>query len=271
MPRRRARQPPARSSPGSRSPRRSTTRRWSTTRSPAASAARAATVTPHGWSWADADPPAPHTCAGCRTAPRASAGRCSSCSPPPGTTRFRDRRRGRVRLRALVAATRSGTWPDLRIGGHRRGASRRAPSPTIGSWCHGEAGIALTRCAPSRCSVRDPYAAEAEIALETTRARPRGGAAVRDRRPDALPRRRRRRPTSCSPPATAPRPPSSATSRSSATGPAAAGPAAPLGGTTPGALPRTRRDRLVAPPPPRPAIPSPLATPRRLTSVTAAP
>jgi lantibiotic modifying enzyme len=63
----------------------------------------------------------------------------------------------------------SGTWPDLRVGGARRGAGRAGPAPTAGSWCHGEAGIALTRLRAMEVLGGDAYADEAQLALETAR------------------------------------------------------------------------------------------------------
>jgi class II lanthipeptide synthase len=63
----------------------------------------------------------------------------------------------------------SGTWPDLRIGGQRRGAHSRITSPAIGTWCHGEAGIAITRLRAIDVLGPEPYRREAELALDTTR------------------------------------------------------------------------------------------------------
>lgn len=63
----------------------------------------------------------------------------------------------------------SGTWPDLRIGGQRRGAPRTIPSPAIGSWCHGEAGIALSRLRAVGVLGPGPHRGDCEVALETTR------------------------------------------------------------------------------------------------------
>jgi lantibiotic biosynthesis protein len=63
----------------------------------------------------------------------------------------------------------SGTWPDLRIGGQRRGAARRIASPAIGTWCHGEGGIALTRLRATEVLDTEALGDEAELALEATR------------------------------------------------------------------------------------------------------
>ena len=64
---------------------------------------------------------------------------------------------------------RDGTWPDLRIPGDRRGAVQATPSPALGTWCHGEGGIALTRLRAIEVLGQDGFQDEAEIALEATR------------------------------------------------------------------------------------------------------
>jgi lantibiotic modifying enzyme len=63
----------------------------------------------------------------------------------------------------------SGTWPDLRIGGQRRGERRAIAQPGAGTWCHGEAGIALARLRASALLGAGPEAREAEIAIQSTR------------------------------------------------------------------------------------------------------
>ena len=93
--------------------------------------------------------------AGSRTARRASAGRCSSCSPRPATSgsararwaRSSTSARGSTRTRA-----RGPTCASAASGAARRGGSR---SPAVRhAGAHGEAGIALTRLRAHRaCSV----------------------------------------------------------------------------------------------------------------------
>ena len=63
----------------------------------------------------------------------------------------------------------SGTWPDLRLAGARRGEPRAFPSPAVATWCHGEAGIALTRLRAVALLGPGAHADDAEIALETIR------------------------------------------------------------------------------------------------------
>ena len=86
-----------------------------------------------------------------------------------GDERFRVGAEGAFAYERSWATADSGAWPDLRSGGHRRGSERRSPSPIAGSWCHGEAGIALTRMRATEVLGRDPYEAEAISALAITR------------------------------------------------------------------------------------------------------
>ena len=63
----------------------------------------------------------------------------------------------------------SGTWPDLRMGGQQRGARRTIASPAEGTWCHGEAGIALSRLRAAAVLGPGPHDHDADLALEATR------------------------------------------------------------------------------------------------------
>ena len=76
-----------------------------------------------------------------------------------------------VRLRMSVrGSTRStGRWPDLRIGGQRRGPLAPIDSGIAGTWCYGEAGIALTRLRAVAVLGPGPHRGDAEIAVESTR------------------------------------------------------------------------------------------------------
>ena len=127
--------------------------------------------------------------AACHTARRASAGPCSRCSPRPATTGSPPRRRGAFDYERSWMDPGSGAWPDLRVGGQRRGAARTLGSAATGTWCHGEGGIALTRLRASgvlggergrrrrgACGRDDPPAS-------------RRGPSLRARGSDALPRR----------------------------------------------------------------------------------
>ena len=127
-----------------------------------------ATVTRHGWSWADPD----------------RRGRAHLCGLSHGAggigwallELFAVTEEERFRAAALAAFAYerswldvdSGTWPDLRIAGQRRGASRPTSPPTVGTWCAGEAGIALTRLRALEVLGAEAFAHDAALALETT-------------------------------------------------------------------------------------------------------
>lgn len=63
----------------------------------------------------------------------------------------------------------SGMWPDLRIPGQRRGRPPAAGTATTGTWCRGEAGIALTRLRAAALTGAEAERRDAERALATTR------------------------------------------------------------------------------------------------------
>ena len=84
-----------------------------------------------------------------------------------GDERFAAAGHGAFRYESSWMDNQSGTWPDLRIGGQRRGG-RRVPSPAIGTWCHGEGGIALTRLRALHLLGDDTCRPDAEVALATT-------------------------------------------------------------------------------------------------------
>jgi lantibiotic modifying enzyme len=84
-----------------------------------------------------------------------------------GDERFRKGAEGAFDYERSWMHEASGTWPDLRIGGQRRGRSP-LPSPVRATWSHGEAGIALTRMRAIGVLGRGTYEEEARIALDTT-------------------------------------------------------------------------------------------------------
>ncbi|WP_445216973.1 lanthionine synthetase LanC family protein [Bradyrhizobium sp. Pa8] len=61
-----------------------------------------------------------------------------------------------------------GNWPDFREESHR--TNRKSPLSYKTFWCHGAAGIALSRLRAYQITGNDAYREEAEIALNTTRA-----------------------------------------------------------------------------------------------------
>ena len=86
-----------------------------------------------------------------------------------GDARFRTAAEGAFAYERSWFDAHSGAGPDLRAGVRRRGAARRFPSPAAGTWCHGGAGIALTRLRASAVLGPAIYQDEAELALEATR------------------------------------------------------------------------------------------------------
>ncbi len=105
-----------------------------------------------------------------------------------GTARaVRRDRRGAISLRRAGAFAyerswldpTSGTWPDLRIAGQRRGRPG-AISATTGSWCRGEAGIAQTRLRAVALYGVEADRRDADVALGTTRRHVVGLAEIED-------------------------------------------------------------------------------------------
>jgi lantibiotic modifying enzyme len=128
-----------------------------------------ATVTDHGWSWAD--PSRRHRGHLCGLS-HGSAGigwALLELFAVTGDERFRTSAEGAFAYERSWLDADSGTWPDLRVGRRRRGRGRAFASPAAGTWCHGEGGIALTRLRAMAVLGPEPYRHEAELALETTR------------------------------------------------------------------------------------------------------
>jgi lantibiotic modifying enzyme len=119
-----------------------------------------ATVNGHGWSWATPGQPRRRHLCGLSHGAGGIGWALLELFARTGDERFRAGAEG------AFAYERS--WPDLR-GGHRRRTGRRIPSPMAGTWCHGEAGTALTRLRAIEVLGRDPYEAEAVTALALTR------------------------------------------------------------------------------------------------------
>lgn len=128
-----------------------------------------ATVTRRGWSWAIPGRRWPHHLCGLSHGAAGIGSALLELFAATGEERFR------VGAEAAFAYERSwldpssGTWPDLRTGGRRHDGMRAIASPMTGTWCHGEAGIALTRLRGSAVLGGGPCASDAEAAIETTR------------------------------------------------------------------------------------------------------
>jgi lantibiotic biosynthesis protein len=128
-----------------------------------------ATVTRHGWSWALPDRRHRQPLCGLSHGAAGIGLALLELFAATGDERFREGATGAFAYERSWLDAEAGTWPDLRIGGQRRGARPRIASPALGTWCHGEAGIALTRLRATDVLGPDPHRREAELALDTTR------------------------------------------------------------------------------------------------------
>jgi lantibiotic modifying enzyme len=128
-----------------------------------------ATVTRHGWSWATPGRRHRHHLCGLSHGAAGIGWALLELFAATGDERFRAGATGAFDYERSWFDTRSGTWPDLRIGGQSRGAARRIASPAVGTWCHGEGGIALTRLRAIELLGVDACAHDADVALEATR------------------------------------------------------------------------------------------------------
>jgi lantibiotic modifying enzyme len=128
-----------------------------------------ATVTSAGWSWVNPDRRHRHQLCGLSHGAAGIGWALLELFAATGDARFRAGAMGAFAYERSWLDANSGTWPDLRIGGQRRGAARRIPSTAIGTWCHGEGGIALTRLRAIAVLGPESYANDADLALEATR------------------------------------------------------------------------------------------------------
>jgi class II lanthipeptide synthase len=99
----------------------------------------------HGWSWAIPGRRYPQHLCGASHGAAGIGAALVEVFAATGEERFRAGATGAFAYERSWLDPASGTWPDLRIGGQRRGAQRAIASPAAGTWCHGEAGIALSR------------------------------------------------------------------------------------------------------------------------------
>jgi class II lanthipeptide synthase len=86
-----------------------------------------------------------------------------------GDERFRAAAREAFAYERSWLDTVSGTWPDLRIPGQRRGRPPIAGASITGTWCRGEAGIAKTRLRSALVTGSKAEGRDADVALDTTR------------------------------------------------------------------------------------------------------
>jgi lantibiotic biosynthesis protein len=128
-----------------------------------------ATVRPYGRSWALPGRRQPHHLCGVSHGAGGIGWALLELFAATGEERFRDGASGAFDYERAWLDAPSGTWPDLRIGGQRRATPRTVASPATGTWCHGEAGIALSRLRAVAVFGPGPHSDDAEIALRTTR------------------------------------------------------------------------------------------------------
>ena len=122
-----------------------------------------ARVTRHGWSW-----PPGHLCGLSHGASGIGLALLELCAAT-GDDRFGSAAEGAFAYERSWLDETSGTWPDLRIAGQRRRSV--LPAATAGTWCHGEAGIALSRLRALELLDDDALRSDADAALEATHRR----------------------------------------------------------------------------------------------------
>jgi lantibiotic biosynthesis protein len=128
-----------------------------------------ATITDQGWSWATPDRRHRRHLCGLSHGAAGIGWALLELYAATGEERFRLGATGAFAYERSWLDERTGTWPDLRISGQRRDQARRIASPAVGTWCHGEGGIALTRLRAVEVLGSEACARDADLALEATR------------------------------------------------------------------------------------------------------
>ena len=129
----------------------------------------AAAITGNGWSWSMPGRARRHPLCGLSHGAAGIGWALLELWAVTAEDRFAVAARGAFEYEHRWLDERAGTWPDLRLGGQRRSGQQRIPSPAVGTWCHGEAGIALTRLRAVALLDDETFARDAETALETSR------------------------------------------------------------------------------------------------------
>jgi lantibiotic biosynthesis protein len=128
-----------------------------------------ATVTPHGWSWASPGYRYPQHLCGLSHGAGGIGWALVELFAATGEERFRAGATGAFAYERSWLDAGSGRWPDLRVPGQRRGRPPEGASPATGTWCHGEAGIAMTRSRAVAVLGSAAEARDADLAVGTTR------------------------------------------------------------------------------------------------------
>ncbi len=126
-----------------------------------------AVVDRHGWSWALPGQRFPHCLCGLSHGAAGIGWALLELFVATGDQRFREGATHAFGYERSWLDAVAGAWPDLRLR-QRRGVPRRIPSVATGTWCHGEAGIALTRLRAEAVLGAGPHGEDAELALRTT-------------------------------------------------------------------------------------------------------
>jgi lantibiotic modifying enzyme len=127
-----------------------------------------ATVTSHGWSWAIPTRRYPAHLCGISHGAAGIGWALLELFAATGDERFGTAATGAFAYERSWLDPVTGRWPDLRIGGQRRGALAPIDSGIVGTWCYGEAGIALTRLRAVAVLGPGLYETDAKTAVETT-------------------------------------------------------------------------------------------------------
>jgi lantibiotic modifying enzyme len=130
---------------------------------------RRATVTRYGWSWASPAGRNRHQVCGLSHGAGGIGWALLELFAATGDERFRAGAAGAFAYERSWLDDTTGTWPDLRTAGQRRGRPHAGGSATTGTWCRGEAGIAQTRLRALALSGTEAERRDAELALDTTR------------------------------------------------------------------------------------------------------
>jgi lantibiotic modifying enzyme len=130
---------------------------------------RRATVTSNGCSWAIPGRRYPAHLCGVSHGAAGIAWALLELFAATGEQSFRATATGAFAYERSWLDPTSGRWPDLRFGSRRRSSAVTIDSGTAGTWCYGEAGIALTRLRATAVLGPGPHSGDADVALETTR------------------------------------------------------------------------------------------------------
>ena len=122
----------------------------------------------HGWSWKTPGLRYPRPLCGLSHGAAGIGWALVELFAATGDDRFRDAALAAFAYERSWFDPVAGTWPDHRLTGYRRGRPHAVASPAFGTWCHGEAGILLTRL--RAVAVLGPHADSGDIALATAAA-----------------------------------------------------------------------------------------------------